>query len=100
MPSERRWLGRANAGQEQKLGGADRAAADDDLVGVRSRPPSHSTPTQRVPSKSRRCAVAPVSSSRFGLPSIGRRYAAAVLWRTPFSMLYCMNDTPSCVAPL
>ena len=44
--------------------------------------------------------MAPVTSSRFGVASTGRMYAAAVLWRTPSSMLYCMNDTPSCEAPL
>ena len=69
---------------------------------ARSMRPScdHSTPTQRVPSNSRRRAVAPVTSSRFASASTGRMYAAAVLWRTPSSMLYCMNDTPSCDAPL
>ena len=77
-PERAQMLGRADPGEQEQLRGADRAAADDDLIGVRV-PVDHSTPTQRVPSKSRRCAAAPVTISRLSFASTGRIYAAAVL---------------------
>ena len=105
MPSRFELGRRTDAREQQQLRRLDRPGADDDLVrGPRlargHRPCAYSTPMQRPPSKSSRCALAEVSTVRFGSPSTGRRNASATLWRRPSLMFSWAKPTPSSSAPL
>ena len=90
-------IGRPDPGEQQQLRRADRPPAHNDLFRVRAagRPLDADT-TRAAEEEPLRLGAC----HHFEVAPAPRRYAAATLWRTPSRIVNCMNDTPSCEAPL